>query len=281
MLEIKRLSFAFQLFSYFFRKLYHTLLIKIKRYCFLLFHKSKYMKNLTSLPSQNSQAAQHSSLIGLLIAAMITVLLFNVPYGNYITYPFMILGTWFHEMGHGLMALLWGGDFIKLKMFTNGSGVATTSSPNMIAQAWVAAAGLMSPPIVGAALIMAGRTQKGSKIAMSILGGALLLSVVIFVRSIFGVVAVSLWGAIVMACAFKLPHSYKPFVVQFLGIQAWASTFVSLDYMFSDNAGSLGMQSDTQAIANLLVLPYWFWGGAIALFSIFMLLVSLKIAFKK
>lgn len=239
------------------------------------------MKNSTSLTSQNSQAVQHSSLIGLLIAAVITVVLFNVPYGNYVSYPFLILGTWFHEMGHGLMALLWGGSFFKLEMFTNGSGVATTSSSNMIAQAWVSAAGLMSPPIVGAVLIMAGRTQKGAKIAMGVLGAALLLSVVIFVRSIFGVVAVGLWGAVIMACAFKLPHSYKPFVVQFLGIQAWASAFVSLDYMFSDNAGSLNMPSDTQAIANLLILPYWFWGGAIALFAVFMLLVSLKVAFKK
>lgn len=237
-------------------------------------------KDYTSLSSKDSQATQHSSLIGLLIAAVITVVLFNVPYGQYISYPFLILGTWFHEMGHGLMALLWGGDFFHLEMFSNGSGFARITYGGRISGAFVSAAGLMSPPIIGAILIMAGRTQKGSKIAMGVLGAALLLSVVIFVRSIFGVVAVGLWGAIIMACAFKLPHSYKPFIVQFLGIQAWASAFVSLDYMFSDNAGSLGI-SDTQAIANLLILPYWFWGGAIALFAIFMLLVSLKVAFKK
>lgn len=237
-------------------------------------------KDYTSLSSKNSQAAQHSSLIGLLIAAVITVVLFNVPYGQYISYPFLILGTWFHEMGHGLMGLIWGGKFSHLDMFPNGSGVAYTATSGIMSRAWVAAAGLMSPPIVGAILIMAGRTQKGAKIAMSILGAALLLSVVIWVRSIFGVVAVGLWGAVIMTCAFKLPHSYKPFVVQFLGVQAWASAFVSLDYMFSDNAGSLGV-SDTQAIANLLLLPYWFWGGAIAAFAIVMLLVSLKVAFKK
>ena len=237
-------------------------------------------QNYNSLSSKNSQAVKHSSLVGLLIAAIVTVVLFNIPYGNYISYPFLILGTWFHEMGHGLMGLLWGGRFSHLDMFPNGSGVAYTATSGVMARAWVAAAGLMSPPIVGAALIIAGRTQRGAKIAMSILGAALLLSVVIWVRSIFGVVAVGLWGATVMACAFKLPHSYKPFVVQFLGVQAWASAFVSLDYMFSDNAGSLGV-SDTQAIANLLILPYWFWGGLIAAFAVVMLLVSLKVAFKR
>ncbi|WP_291726545.1 M50 family metallopeptidase [Bernardetia sp.] len=234
-----------------------------------------------SLSQKEVSARQNSSLTGLLIAAVITVVLFNVPYGYYISYPFSILGTWFHEMGHGIMALLWGGDFIKLVMYSNGSGVATTTSYNAIAQAFVSAAGLMTPPIIGAALILAGRTQRGSKIAMSILGAALIISVVFLVRSWFGVLAVSLWGALIITFAFKLPVSYKPFVVQFLGVQAWASTFRSLDYMFSDYAGSLGMQSDTQSIANILILPYWFWGGVIAAFAIVMLLVSLKIAFKK
>ncbi|WP_338760787.1 M50 family metallopeptidase [Bernardetia sp. ABR2-2B] len=237
-------------------------------------------RDYNSLASKKSQAVQHSSLTGLLIAAVITVVLFNVPYGRYVSYPFLILGTWFHEMGHGLMALLWGGNFNNLEMFSNGSGFARITYGGSIAGAFVSAAGLMSPPIIGAILIMAGRTQKGSKIAMGILGAALLLSVVIWVRSVFGVVAVGLWGAAIMTCAFKLPTSYKPFLVQFLGIQAWASAFVSLDYMFSDNAGSLGV-SDTQSIANHLFLPYWFWGGVIALFAVFMLLVSLKIAFKK
>ena len=238
------------------------------------------VKGYNSLSTREASASKNRSLIGLLIAAVVTVVLFNVPYGNYISYPFNILGTWFHEMGHGLMGILWGGRFSHLDMFPNGSGVAYTATSGIMARAWVAAAGLMSPPIVGAVLIMAGRTEKGAKIVMAVLGAALLLSVVIWVRSIFGIVAVSLWGAAIMACAFKLPQSYKPFVVQFLGVQAWASAFLSLDYMFSDNAGSLGV-SDTQAIANLLILPYWFWGGLIAAFAIVMLLVSLKIAFKK
>ena len=111
-------------------------------------------KDYTSLSSKNSQAAQHSSLIGLLIAAVITVVLFNVPYGQYISYPFLILGTWFHEMGHGLMGLIWGGKFSHLDMFPNGSGVAYTATSGIMSRAWVAAAGLMSPPIVGAILIL-------------------------------------------------------------------------------------------------------------------------------
>ncbi|MBS9780526.1 MAG: M50 family metallopeptidase [Moraxellaceae bacterium] len=228
-------------------------------------------KNLTS---------KNIAIIRLLIIALVTVALFNIPYGYYINYPFRILGTWFHEMGHGLMAILWGGDFYRLEMFANGSGVAYTSSSGTINQAFVSAGGLMSPPIVGAMLILSGRTQKGATIAMNILTFALIISVLIWVSSLFGFFTVGLWGVLIIACAVKLPNNYKPFVIQLLGIQAWASTFLSFDYMFSDNAGSLGT-SDTQNIANLLILPYWFWGGLIAIFAIAVLALSLRVTFRR
>ncbi len=219
------------------------------------------------------------AIIRLIIIAIATVVLFNIPYGYYINYPFRILGTWFHEMGHGLMALLWGGDFYSLEIFTSG-GVAHISHSGIISGAFVSGAGLMTPPIMGALLIGSGRTEKGATTAMNILAFALILSVVIWVRNLFGFFAISLWAVVIITCAMKLPNKYKPFAIQFLGIQAWAKSLSSVDYMFSDNAGSLGV-SDTQAIANALILPYWFWGGLIALFAIFMFIVSLKIAFKR
>ncbi|MCX7595352.1 MAG: M50 family metallopeptidase, partial [Fischerella sp.] len=63
----------------------------------------------------------------LIVAAIVTIGLWQLPAGNYILYPFSILATWFHEMGHGLMALLLGGNFQQLQIFPDGSGVATYS----------------------------------------------------------------------------------------------------------------------------------------------------------
>jgi len=34
----------------------------------------------------------------LLIAVAIAVLLFNIPYGQFLLYPFMIFGRWIHEL---------------------------------------------------------------------------------------------------------------------------------------------------------------------------------------
>ena len=42
-------------------------------------------------------------------------------------YPFTLLGTWVHEMGHGLGALLCGGRFDRLEIFEDASGLAFTA----------------------------------------------------------------------------------------------------------------------------------------------------------
>ena len=47
----------------------------------------------------------------LLTAGVLVVFAPALPFGNYLIYPFMILATWFHEMGHGLTALAFGYEF--------------------------------------------------------------------------------------------------------------------------------------------------------------------------
>jgi hypothetical protein len=47
-----------------------------------------------------------------------------------------------------------------------------------------------------------------------------------------------------------------------------------MDYLFSYSAGPLGI-SDTAQIQQALMLPYWFWGGLIALSSLLILVMSL------
>lgn len=64
------------------------------------------------MPSSPSEKPDRQSVIWLVAAAGLTVLLWRFPWGNYLLYPFTLLATWFHEMGHGLTALLLGESFI-------------------------------------------------------------------------------------------------------------------------------------------------------------------------
>ncbi|MGH8002736.1 MAG: M50 family metallopeptidase [Brasilonema sp.] len=221
-------------------------------------------------------------LTWLLAAAIATIVLWQVPGGNYILYPFTILATWFHEMGHGLMALLLGGQFQQLQIFSNGSGVAFHTVPlylGSIGRALVAAAGPMGPPIAGAALILASRSFRAAHLSLTILSGFLLLSTLIWVRSPFGIVAIPLVGLIILGVALKAPRWMQGFAIQFLGVQACISTYHQLDYLFSASAGP-GLLSDTAQIQQQLFLPYWFWGGLMAIASVVILVQSLRVAYR-
>jgi hypothetical protein len=231
---------------------------------------------------QNEAPSDRMELTWLIAAAIATIVLWQLPAGDYILYPFTILATWFHEMSHGLMALVLGGQFRKLEIFDNGSGVASYAmslSLAPIGPALVAAAGPMGPPIAGSVLILASRSFKTATLSLKILGGFLLLSTLIWVRSLFGLIAIPLLGLIILAIAFKAPRWLQGFAIQFLGVQACVSTYHQLDYLFSYSAGPLGL-SDTGQIQQRLLLPYWFWGGLMAIASLVILVQSLRIAYR-
>ncbi len=222
----------------------------------------------------------------LVAAAVVTVVLWQFPWGNYVLYPFSILATWFHEMGHGLTAMLLGGDFKQLLIFPNGSGVATYAGPvvlGRLGQALVAAGGPMGPPIAGAGLILASRHYRATHYSLIGLGGVLLISAVIWVRSAFGLMVIPLFGVGILAIALKGPRWLKAFAIQFLGVQACISTYHQINYLLSPGAiiGGRQMLSDSSQIAQNLLLPYWFWGGLMIGASFILLVFSLNLAYRR
>lgn len=238
-----------------------------------------------SLSDRLSEKTERVSLVWLVAAAIATSLIWQLPIGNYLLYPFSILATWFHEMGHGLAALLLGGNFQQLQIFSSGSGFAIHSGNlflGPIGRAIVAAAGPMAPPIVGGLIILASRRWRTTQLALLLLGGALILSTLIWVRSLFGLVAIPLLGILVLAVALYAPRWLQIFAVQLLGVQACISTYHQMDYLFTRQAviGGQAMLSDSGQIAQNLLLPYWFWGGLMAIASLIILVQSLRSAYR-
>lgn len=217
------------------------------------------------------------SVSWLITAAVITVMIWQIPFGGLMLYPFTILATWFHEMGHGLTALLLGGSFNTLTIYPNGSGVARHVTTGHFQLALVAAGGLLGPPIAGSFFILAGRSPGSSRLILNLLGGALLLSTLIWVRTPFGWGILPLMGLSLLATSRFGAEWLQPLVVQFLGVQACIASLRQLDYLFMPSAvvGGRRMLSDTGHIAAALFLPYWFWGSVIAGLSFVLLAGSL------
>lgn len=219
----------------------------------------------------------------LLAIAVGTVALWQVPFGRMLLYPFTLLATWFHEMGHGLMSMALGARFDRLVILSDASGYAqsswTADAPGLF-HALTAAAGLLGPTVAGAAMIIASRSRRAARIALYVLAAALALSTLIWVRSLVGWIVLPGLAVAILATASSRREDVRRLAVEFLGVQAAISVWRDLDYLFSPAAavGGQGGASDTAVIANALLLPYWFWGGAISLAIAAILWKALSIA---
>lgn len=229
----------------------------------------------------------HKQRLGLLLGiAVVSVILWQTSIGSYLLYPFTILATWFHEMGHGIAAMLTGAQFEHLLIFPDGSGVAVSLVPadaSGLTDALISASGPLGPAIAGSLLIVASRTDGATRAALTIAGAALLVSTLIWVRSLTGWLILPALGVAILALALRGTAAQQRFGIQLLGVQACISVWQQFGYLFS-SGGSVGgalHRSDTGAIADVLLLPYWFWGAAISAAIMALLWGSFAVAFRR
>lgn len=90
----------------------------------------------------------------LLIAATISVLLWFIPFAEFLTYPFRIFVTFIHEGGHAIAALLTGNTVASLSVATNASGETYTTQGGLISQIFISSAGYIGSMAFGALLLI-------------------------------------------------------------------------------------------------------------------------------
>lgn len=218
---------------------------------------------------------------------LLTLILWNIPFGRYVLYPFTILGTWFHEMGHGIASIIMGAHFERLLLYPNGSGLAQYSYTSIflgpIGRGIIAGAGPLAPTIVGGILLYSSKSSKLSKILLWILIIMIFVSVVLWIRPLLGFgffIMIALGLGLVFIYSRK-SDKLNRYTMQFLGLQAFLSLYLSIDYLYSAGgiAGESSFSSDTQVMAKNLLLPHWFWATAILIVSIYLIYASFKYSF--
>jgi hypothetical protein len=227
--------------------------------------------------------SQTEQLGRLALAGLVVIALPALPFGNFIVYPFMILTTWFHEMGHGLAALAVGQEFRQLMIFANGSGVAESAvaadAPWWVGVA-IAAGGPLGPTLVGALLILASARARLWRPSLWLMAAAILGSALIWVRSPVGLIVLPLVAALLGLVAARGKPGLARFTLQFIGLLGAMSMLRDFDYLFTREAMIDGQRilSDTGQIAAITGLPHWLWAGAILAISALMVGMSLKFA---
>lgn len=207
----------------------------------------------------------------LAVSIAMTLGLYFLPFGRVLARPFVLFSTLVHELGHGMAAILVGGRFEALLMWSDGSGVATwTALVGRLGHAAIAAGGLIGPAVGAAVCLAAGRRPQSAKLCLLVIGMALVLVDAVYVRTLFGAFFVGL-----VAIVFILIGVYaRPWMAQlavvFVGVQLALSVFSRGDYLFTAVATTSAgeMPSDTAQIAEALWLPFWFWGACCGLLSL-------------
>ncbi len=203
--------------------------------------------------------------------AILSVVAWQFPVGRQVLYPFTLFATYAHEMGHGLTAVLLGGQFDALEMFLDGSGFAKWRGQGFggMRRALVALGGLVGPSFLGALLLFLARSQGKARRVLWFMAAVLGLSLFVVVRNLFGAGFVLGCIAVALLAAKFLPPRGAQIFVQCVGVQLCVSVFRDVGYMFSMGAIVDGQArpSDSQAMAEALFLPYWFWGALAAVTS--------------
>ncbi len=214
------------------------------------------------------------------VAVAVSIVVPRLPFGRQILYPFALLGTWVHEMGHGVAAVAVGGRFQRLEIYSNLGGQALSSGVWGVRRAVVAAGGLIGPALAGGAVIVLGSRPQTAGWVLGVLALAIALSLITVVRNLFGWLALGTVAAVLAPVAAYGPEGLRIFLAQLVGIQFCLAFWGTLDYMFTKNfvRGGRVHDSDTQEIANVLVLPYWFWAGLITVTSAALLIGAFYLA---
>ena len=202
------------------------------------------------------------TLIGLAALAALVISIFPI-----VDYPFRLMLTIVHELGHGLMALLTGGEFHSFEIAADGSGLAYTAGGWRLL---VIPAGYLGVACFAAVLIRLGRSHRWSRLALGIIGLAMLALSLWFARPgsltfqsilnsgltiVFGL----LFGVVFLRLAFNAPPATIVFVTHLVAIKAGLTAFSDIFSLIGLAALSDVPRTDAQSMANLTFIPAVVW----------------------
>ena len=124
------------------------------------------------LPPSPPPAAGHRGRNALLLAggaAILSLVLLNVPVANTLLYPVRLLVTLVHEGGHALATLLTGGGVQQITLEPDGSGLTVSAG------GWrpvILSAGYVGAAATGALMLYLLRTPLGGRAALYEIGRA-------------------------------------------------------------------------------------------------------------
>src|SRR5436853_1184356 len=229
--------------------------------------------------------------VTLLVAALISIALWFIPFAEILSYPFRIFVTFIHEGGHAIAALVTGNSVQSLSVAMNGSGETYTTQGNLFSQMLVSSAGYIGAMTFGALLLVLIRRSVAARLVL--VGSA---AVVFALTTIFGVVkplVAGTWGSLsglpftllagvlisagLFAVARFASARVATFLVSFLAVQCVLNALLDLKTVFFlSSPFATTVPTDAVNMANATGIPALFWSVLWIATSVLILAVAVR-----
>lgn len=206
------------------------------------------MESMLELPDQTSRGARGMAL------PLVLFMLALYFWDSMLLMPIKYLTVFFHELSHGLAAVLTGGSIIRIELSSNLGGVCWTSGGIRFI---VISAGYLGSLVWGCIILLAAvKTRLDQQITAG-LGILLLLVTAIWVRNLEGVIICSLTGFGLLALASYTSEKVCDQFLKFLGITSCFYVLIDIKEDLIDRSISV---SDAYKISEMLHMPDWLVG---------------------
>ncbi len=208
----------------------------------------------------------------LLIAATISVLLWFIPFAEFLTYPFRIFVTFIHEGGHAIAALLTGNSVAGLNVNPNASGETYTTQGGLISQFLISSSGYLGAMAFGALLLLLIRKTIAARIVLLSCGILIFALTMIFglIKPIFSMNAWSgipftlLAGTVISVGLILIARfaslRVATFFVSFLAVQCVLNALFDLKTVFFLSSPFVpAVATDAVNMARVTGIPAIFW----------------------
>jgi len=173
------------------------------------------------------------------------------------------LTVFFHELSHGLAAVITGGSMHTIELTADQGGLCWTAGGSWFL---ILSAGYLGSLLWGAGLLYAAARTRADREIVQFLGGLLIVVTVIYVRTTAGVIFGLSFGAAMLAFASQFGEVACDQLLRYIGLTS--CFYVILDIK-SDLIDRSIPQSDAYRLAQELHLPSIVVGVAWLLFAIY------------
>ncbi len=227
----------------------------------------------------------------LILAAIISVILWFVPFAEILSYPFRIFVTFIHEGGHAIAALLTGNSVQSLSVAMNGSGETYTTQGGMWPQMLVSSAGYLGAMTFGALLLVLIRRAVAARVVLVASAAVVFLLTMIF--GVFKPLIASSWTSLngipftlmasvtltigLWAVARFASARVASFLVSLLAVQCVLNALLDLKTVFFlSSPFAATVPTDALNMANATGVPALIWAAIWITMSIGILVLALR-----